>query len=57
MYTLPMEETSNLPLLSVGSNTGNTNPTCYIEKFLADDRTLTHVYNNRLATVDSRYVN
>ena len=57
MYTLPMEETSNLPLLSVGSNTGDTNPIYYIEKFLADDRTLTHVYNNRLATVDSRYVN
>ena len=57
MYTLPMEETSNLPLLSVGSNTGDTNPTYYIEKFLADDRTLTHVYNNRLATVDSQYVN
>lgn len=56
MFTLPMEETSNLPLISVGSTQNENTLKCWIERFLTDDRTLTHVYNNRLVKVDSEYI-
>ena len=56
MFTLPIEETSNLPLISIGENQNRNELNCYIEKFLTNDRTLTHVYNNRLLEVDSDYI-
>jgi hypothetical protein len=52
--TIGLEATSCLPVLPVGMS--DDKPTYLVERFLDDDRILTHNFERRIKTIDSNYV-